>query len=58
MICTIGHPNFDHFLKNSRELRSNKAIFKIMAQGANDRLFYAEFRTVFLFSACILDVTS
>ena len=29
-----------------------------MAQGANNRLFYAEFRTVFLFSECILDFLS
>ena len=28
----------------------SKSIFKIIAQGANDTLFYAEFRTVFLFS--------
>ena len=52
-ICTLGQFNFDHFLVNNLEhyeLRGNKPIFKIMAQGAYDRLFYAEFRTVFLFS--------
>ena len=27
-----------------------KTIIKIIAQGANDTLFYTEFRTVFLFS--------
>ena len=39
--CTLGHSSFAIF---------SKSIFKIIAQGANDTLFYAEFRTVFLFS--------
>ena len=59
--CPLGQFNFDHFFKTIlkiMEFRGNKTIFKTMAQGANDRLFYAEFRTVFLFSVCILDVLS
>ena len=39
--CTIGHSSFAIF---------SKSLFKIIAQGANDTLFYTEFRTVFLFS--------
>ena len=39
--CTLGWSTFAIF---------SKSIFKIIAQGANDTLFYAEFRTVFLFS--------
>ena len=39
--CTLGHSSFVIF---------SKSIFKIIAQGANDTLFYTEFRTVFLFS--------
>ena len=42
---TLGHANYDHFFQT---------IFKIITQGANDTLFYTEFRTVFLFSVCIL----
>ena len=60
-ICALGQFNFDHFLQNkleNNEFRGNKTIFKIMAQGANDELFYAELRAVFLFSVCILDVLS
>ena len=33
-----------------------KTIIKIIAQGANDTLFYAEFRTVFVFSVCSIDI--
>jgi len=39
--CTLGHSSFAIF---------SKSIFKIIAQGENDTLFYTEFRTVFLFS--------
>ena len=39
--CTLGHSSFAIF---------TKYVFKIIAQGANDTLFYTEFRTVFLFS--------
>ena len=33
-----------------------KTIIKIIAQGANDTLFYAEFRTVFVFYVCSIDI--
>ena len=39
--CTLGWSTYAIF---------SKSLFKIIAQGANDTLFYAEFRTVFLFS--------
>ena len=45
--CTLGHSSFAIF---------SKSIFKIIAQGANDTLFYAEFRTVFVFSVCSIDI--
>ena len=47
VVCTLGWSTFAIF---------SKSIFKIIAQGANDTLFYAELRTVLISSVCSIDI--